>query len=274
VAAVIPGRKYPAEIVDLTAGKVIAEFEVARNAIAYSPDGKLMAVGVGQEIKTCDPKTGDVGDTLASAPAEVFSLAWSPDGKTLAAGCGDKKVYLLDVAQKRIGTGWEGHQAEPWFMRWSSDSGTLVSGSERDTCVWDANSGNLVRTIPDDGVGGISPDCRWLASRGESAIRLREIDSGEIAQTILSLRDQQYAVVSPDGHFRGSPDVQQEFVYVAVTEAGEQITLTPVEFAEKYGWKNDPAKVTMLPEPSPQQPASSGESPKHAEQPKPAESNP
>ena len=73
-------------------------------------------------------------------------------------------------------------------------------------------------------------------------------------RTLLALRDQQYAAISPDGHFAGSPDVEQEFVYVVLTDQGEQLTLTPVEFAEKYGWKNDPAKVALTAEAAQQGP--------------------
>jgi hypothetical protein len=32
-----------------------------------------------------------------------------------------------------------------------------------------------------------------------------------------------------------------------VTESGEQLTLTPEEFAQKYGWKNDPNRVIIAP---------------------------
>jgi hypothetical protein len=34
-------------------------------------------------------------------------------------------------------------------------------------------------------------------------------------------------------------------VYVALTEEGEQITLTPEEFRQRYGWKNDPSRVRL-----------------------------
>ena len=36
---------------------------------------------------------------------------------------------------------------------------------------------------------------------------------------------------------------EEDLVYVALTDAGEQITLSPEEFEKKYGWKNDPAKA-------------------------------
>ena len=57
-------------------------------------------------------------------------------------------------------------------------------------------------------------------------------------------RTSSYAVVSPEGHFRGSPDVEAKFVYVVQTEQAQE-TLTPEEFAKRYGWKNDPSLVRL-----------------------------
>jgi hypothetical protein len=38
--------------------------------------------------------------------------------------------------------------------------------------------------------------------------------------------------------------VQKEFVYVVQTDTGQE-TLTPEEFSNRYGWKNDPEKVRL-----------------------------
>lgn len=38
--------------------------------------------------------------------------------------------------------------------------------------------------------------------------------------------------------------VDQTLVYVAQTGAGQE-TLTPEQFAAKYGWKNDPERVRL-----------------------------
>jgi hypothetical protein len=63
--------------------------------------------------------------------------------------------------------------------------------------------------------------------------------------TVLSLQGGRHAVLSPAGHFRGSPVVTNEFVYVVQTDEGQQ-TLTPADFADKYGWKNDPKMVQPI----------------------------
>ena len=52
--------------------------------------------------------------------------------------------------------------------------------------------------------------------------------------------------VAPTGHYRGSPGVEEQFVYVAQLDDGSHVTLTPAEFAARFGWKNEPEKATLL----------------------------
>lgn len=42
-----------------------------------------------------------------------------------------------------------------------------------------------------------------------------------------------------------SLNVDRELVYITVTDAGQQV-LSPAEFSQKYGWKNDPTQVKLL----------------------------
>ncbi len=88
-----------------------------------------------------------------------------------------------------------------------------------------------------------APEGRKVAFTGGSLVRLRSLDDGRLFYTIVLLSDdpQKCAVVGPTGHYRGPPEAESQFVYVVQTERGQE-TLTPAEFAAKYGWKNDPAQ--------------------------------
>jgi hypothetical protein len=90
----------------------------------------------------------------------------------------------------------------------------------------------------------LSPACGFVALAGPNLIRLHRLDDGQLVRTLLPLGGGHWAVVSPDGHYYGSPGVEKEFVYVVQTENGQE-TLTPEEFSKKYGWKND-AKTLSL----------------------------
>jgi hypothetical protein len=67
-------------------------------------------------------------------------------------------------------------------------------------------------------------------------------------RTVLAtLRDNQWLAVSSDGHYMGTPGVEAELVYVVETDEGQQ-TLAPAAFRAKYGWNNDPTRVTRGPQ--------------------------
>ena len=46
--------------------------------------------------------------------------------------------------------------------------------------------------------------------------------------------------------YRSTFRVEQEVVYVVQTDQGQEV-FSPEEFEKKYGWKNDPEKVRLLP---------------------------
>jgi len=55
----------------------------------------------------------------------------------------------------------------------------------------------------------------------------------------------QWLVLGPTGHYRGSAGVEEHIVYVAQTDAGEYLTLSPAEFQKRFGWKNDPCQAWL-----------------------------
>ncbi len=60
------------------------------------------------------------------------------------------------------------------------------------------------------------------------------------------LSDGGWLVIGPTGHCRGSKGIAEHVVYVAQLDDGSNITLTPQEFAKRFGWKNDPEKATLM----------------------------
>jgi hypothetical protein len=61
----------------------------------------------------------------------------------------------------------------------------------------------------------------------------------------MELGNDRHVLVTPDGHYGGSPQIDRQLVIVVLTEDGRQETLTPVEFEKKYGWKNDPERARL-----------------------------
>ena len=67
------------------------------SSVAFSPDGKTLAIWGGMMIQLWDVETGQLKATVKSYD-DVWSVAFSPDGHTLASLNGDGTILLWDVA--------------------------------------------------------------------------------------------------------------------------------------------------------------------------------
>jgi WD40 repeat protein/serine/threonine protein kinase len=219
-------------------------------AMVFSPDGNTLASG--RTLRLWEVKNGKPLHTLQGHTDSVTVVAWSPDGKTLASGSEDNTVRLWDVESGRLLESLGGHTGAVWSLAWLPDGKTLASsGFDQTLRFWDSTDGHLVRTIPLGAFGTFSPEGRMLASTstGANMAKLWEVETGRPRGTLVMLRNDQYLVITADGHHRGSPRVEREMVYVIQTERGQE-TLTPEEFAAKYSWKNDPERVLLIATPT------------------------
>ena len=66
--------------------------------IAYSPDGRRLAVGSSIGIWIYDTQTGQELDLLTGHRGSVRSVSFRPDGNTLATGSSDGTVLLWELA--------------------------------------------------------------------------------------------------------------------------------------------------------------------------------
>ncbi len=118
-------------------------------ALAFTHDGKALAVGAGHDLRLIEIDTGTVRATAAVLPDKaadnIVNIALSPDGKTLAVVAGNDKVYLRDATtlQSRPTRTVPGAN----FRRtgWADDQ-TLVCRSDSDAkalVVLDAGTGKV-----------------------------------------------------------------------------------------------------------------------------------
>ena len=105
------------------------------NSVAWSPDGKQIAIGEGAPyenpkpgyLKVLDVKTGDEQHNIEHDDA-VSSVAWSPSGKKIATGSKNKYLRIFDVD-----TGSEEYSIEHTYpiksVAWSPDGKHIATGS-------------------------------------------------------------------------------------------------------------------------------------------------
>jgi WD40 repeat protein len=112
------------------AEKVETDSEDIPNAVAYSPDGKLLACGSQYALRLWNARTGKLVKTLGFhriMSHEVSSLAFSPDGRTLAAGSYDKTIRLWDTRTSKI-IRTLNHKGGVWSVAYAPSGRVLAAG--------------------------------------------------------------------------------------------------------------------------------------------------
>jgi WD40 repeat protein len=158
-------------------------------AVAFSPDGKVLATGEKDgRVRLWNVITGKELLTLRGHSNWVNSVAWSGDSLTLASGSDDKTVKLWNVQTGDCVRILEGHGNSVLSVAWNGD--TLASGSHDKTVkLWNVQSGDCVQTLEghSDSVRSVawSGDNLTLASgSNDKSLKLWNVQTGHCVQTL------------------------------------------------------------------------------------------
>ncbi len=150
---------------------------------AFSPDGTLVAMPIGNAVGLFEVSTGRRLHHDASTPVWYLdSAAWSPSGDRIVTGHHDGFVRVWDAATGKLiwhkvlapvisRSGWS---ASPAFVSYSRDGQLVVAAGRRDdpvkyengiVAVYEADSGKTVREV-------VQKEIRWaaLAPDGRMAV--------------------------------------------------------------------------------------------------------
>lgn len=112
------------------------------SALAFSPDGSVLAAGFGRTVRLWNVADGkELTPPISGITDQVNAVALAPDNRTLAIGTGNTTVLWNVRAQRQIGTPLVGHSDPVTVLAFNRDGTTLATGGEDQTVrLWDVTS--------------------------------------------------------------------------------------------------------------------------------------
>ncbi len=123
--------------------------------MAFSPDGKLLAVGGGNpsvegtvEIRSWSKgRSLPIIKTLKGHRDSVTAISWR-DSSTIVSGSLDRQIILWDIHKEKQIQVFKGHSKGVSSLRFLNDNNTLVStGIDQNIRVWNVITGELLRSL-------------------------------------------------------------------------------------------------------------------------------
>lgn len=175
---------------DVGSGKVLRS--VAQpgrlQSLAFSPDGKSLACGVGNDVRLYDVAADGPGRVITSHDGYVTSVAFTPDGAAVVSGSHDQTVKYTRPATGKVEWQAAGDFEQVNAVALSDDGSLLVTGGSDwrfargrlpagtkylgpgAVRLWDARTGRLLRRLGDPAeqvmAAAVSPDGRRVAAGG------------------------------------------------------------------------------------------------------------
>jgi dipeptidyl aminopeptidase/acylaminoacyl peptidase len=179
-------------------------------AIAWHPQGSLLALARFRSVTLADPRTGQPAAQLGGHAEAVRALSFSRDGKLLAAAGGKPgksgEVKIWNLESRSPAATIAGHSDCIYAAAFSPDGKTLATaGYDKLIKLWDPATGKEIRTLKDhiDAVYALefTPDGALLISgSADRSVKVWNPTTGERLYTMSEPLDGINAIaVSPDG---------------------------------------------------------------------------
>ena len=218
---------------------------------SMSPDGRMVVVGWGPELRVMDMRM-DAGVMRLGVRTNVGVASISPDGRLIACGDNTDHVRLWETTTGKL----LARLPSP-TGRWTSarfhPSGELLAtcGADGVARLWDLHDGSLRSTIEGIHVAtgqslDFSPDgLRVAVTRPDKTIQIRALDTGRVLMTLPSLGSEALSVrFSPNGLVIASGHRDNEVALWSAT--GERLGILDTGTTPwSFGFRQDGRKLAV-----------------------------
>lgn len=161
-------------------------------ALAYSPNGKLIAVGDNNGlVRLYTSGSGQCVAQISGHQNWIWGMAFSPDGQLLATSSTDETIRLWDIQTCECVNVLHGHHDAVYSVTWHPDGTRLAScGQDQILKIWGVQGGNCLHTLPITNVGTAwvvawHPEGHLLASSGDDhTIRIWDTNTWNCVQVL------------------------------------------------------------------------------------------
>jgi hypothetical protein len=221
--------------------RILSGHADAVRALAFSPDGKMLAAAGGLparkgEVKLWDVQTGSETGTLTGHADSIYAVAFSPDGKLLATAGYDKLIKLWDLATGTEVRTLKDHIDAINALVFTPDGRRLISGAaDRTVKIWDTATGQRLYTLSDasDAINTVAldPTGRYVAAAGvDKSIRIWRLGDkeGELLRSLMAHEDSILRLAwSADGQYLASAAADRTVKVFRASDLSEIKTFSP-----------------------------------------------
>jgi WD40 repeat protein len=233
----VAGKKVQTWIIPMDKREWNGSFYVPIKAIAFSPNGQLLASPSRRFINIWKVSDGILVNQM-DAFAYSSGLAFSPDGRLLASGDSDGiRVWRMDTGGPMYSMDFNSPSGGYPRVAFSPDGNLLAIASHETPKIMKINDGSL-RSMEDPHTGGamsvsFSPDSKLLASASsDGKINIWNVSDGILTNSLDGHTDQAFsASFSPDGSILASGSKDNTVRLWSVADGALKLTLEGHEFA-------------------------------------------
>lgn len=203
------GESGKAFVFSVTDGKKVAQFEneyVNKRALAFSPDGKIMALGGGGPVSLWNLKTMEQIGVIKGDSRSMSALRFSPDGRYLASSGSGAGVQLWSTDDFSLVDVFSGHKEAVISICFSPNSRLMATGGmDNEIRLWNLSERKLIATLKGhkDRVSDIefSPSGESIASASfDKTVKLWSVERQCLVATLNGHEHTVHALsFSPDG---------------------------------------------------------------------------